>query len=184
MKIIVAITGASGTIYSRHVLEHLLQAEEVEQIALIVSDMGEVVARHEGINLPQDEKISIYDNHDMFAPTASGSAQYDAMVVVPASMGSVGRMASGISSSLIERTADVMLKERRTLIIVPREAPYSLIHLRNMTTLTEAGAIILPASPSFYSHPQNIEEMVETVVERIIAHLGIKQSHYEWGKTK
>ncbi|MBQ1958434.1 MAG: UbiX family flavin prenyltransferase, partial [Alistipes sp.] len=110
------------------------------------------------------------------------SAQFDAMVIIPASMGSVGRISSGISSSLIERTADVMLKERRRLIIVPREAPYSLIHLRNMTSLTEAGAMILPASPSFYSHPQSIEELVETIVERIIAHLGIKQRHYEWGK--
>ena len=182
MKIIVAITGASGTIYSRQLLEHLLRAEEVERIALIVSDMGEAVARHEGVELPQHKKISIYENHDMFAPTASCSAQFDAMVVIPASMGSVGRISSGISSSLIERTADVMLKERRRLIIVPREAPYSLIHLRNMTSLTEAGAMILPASPSFYSHPQSIEELVETIVERIIAHLGIKQCHYEWGK--
>ena len=182
MKIIVAITGASGTIYSRQLLEHLLRAEEVERIALIVSDMGEAVARHEGEELPRHEKISIYENHDMFAPTASGSAQFDAMVIIPASMGSVGRISSGISSSLIERTADVMLKERRRLIIVPREAPYSLIHLRNMTSLTEAGAMILPASPSFYSHPQSIEELVETIVERIIAHLGIKQCHYEWGK--
>ena len=182
MKIIVAITGASGTIYSRQLLEHLLRAEEVERIALIVSDMGEAVARHEGVELPRHEKISIYENHDMFAPTASGSAQFDAMVIIPASMGSVGRISSGISSSLIERTADVMLKERRRLIIVPREAPYSLIHLRNMTSLSEAGAMILPASPSFYSHPQSIEELVETIVERIIAHLGIKQRHYEWGK--
>ena len=182
MKIIVAITGASGTIYSRQLLEHLLRAEEVERIALIVSDMGKAVARYEGVELPQHEKISIYENHDMFAPTASGSAQFDAMVIIPASMGSVGRISSGISSSLIERTADVMLRERRRLIIVPREAPYSLIHLRNMTSLTEAGAMILPASPSFYSHPQSIEELVETIVERIIAHLGIKQRHYEWGK--
>ena len=182
MKIVVAITGASGTIYARKVLEHLLRAEEVEQIALIVSQMGHKVAQHEGVKLPEHPKITIYDNQDMFAPSASGSAGFDAMVVVPASMGSVGRIASGISSTLIERTADVMLKERRRLIIIPREAPYSLIHLRNMTTLCEAGAMILPASPSFYAHPQSIDDLVESIAERIIAHLGIEQEHYRWGE--
>ena len=118
----------------------------------------------------------------MFAPVASGSAEYDAMVVVPASMGSVGRIAAGVSLSLIERAADVMLKECRRLIFVVRETPYSLIHLRNMTTLTEAGAVILPASPSFYSHPQTLEEALRTVVERIISHLGVKLPHYKWGE--
>lgn len=182
MKIIVAITGASGTIYARHVLEHLLRAEEVEQVALILSSTAHKVAEYEGIELPQSEKIVIFDNQYMFAPTASGSAAYDAMVVVPASMGSIGRIAAGISSTLIERSADVMLKERRPLIIVPREAPYSLIHLRNMTSLCEAGALILPASPSFYSHPQSISDLVDSVVERIIAHLGVKQEHFSWGE--
>lgn len=182
MKIIVAITGASGTIYAHHVLEHLLRAEEVEQVALILSPTAYKVAEYEGIELPQSEKIVIFDNQDMFAPTASGSAAYDAMVVVPASMGSIGRIAAGISSTLIERSADVMLKERRPLIIVPREAPYSLIHLRNMTSLCEAGALILPASPSFYSHPQSISDLVDSVVERIIAHLGVKQEHFSWGE--
>lgn len=182
MKIVVAITGASGTIYARKVLEHLLRAEVVEQIALIVSQMGHKVAQHEGVKLPEHPKITIYDNQDMFAPSASGSAGFDAMVVVPASMGSVGRIASGISSTLIERTADVMLKERRRLLIIPREAPYSLIHLRNMTTLCEAGAMILPASPSFYAHPESIDDLVESIAERIIAHLGIEQEHYRWGE--
>jgi 4-hydroxy-3-polyprenylbenzoate decarboxylase len=102
------------------------------------------------------------------------------MVVVPASMGSVGRIAAGVSLSLIERAADVMLKERRRLIVVVRETPYSLIHLRNMTTLTEAGAVILPASPSFYSHPTTLDQVAMTVVERIVAHIGIKAPHYEW----
>jgi 4-hydroxy-3-polyprenylbenzoate decarboxylase len=102
------------------------------------------------------------------------------MIIVPASMGTVGRTAAGISQTLIERAADVMLKERRRLIVVVRETPYSLIHLRNMTTLTEAGAIVLPASPSFYSHPTTIDEAVDTVVERIIAHTGIDLAHYEF----
>ena len=180
MKIIVAITGASGGVYARLCLEQLLQAEEVEQIALIVSDTAHKVLEFEGVELPQSEKIVCYNNDDMFSPVASGSAAYDAMVVVPASMGSVGRIASGVSLSLIERAADVMLKERRRLIVVVRETPYSLIHLRNMTTLTEAGAIILPASPSFYSHPQTISEAALTVVERIITLIGINAPHYEW----
>jgi 4-hydroxy-3-polyprenylbenzoate decarboxylase len=102
------------------------------------------------------------------------------MIIVPASMGSVGRIAAGISQTLIERAADVMLKERRRLVIVVRETPYSLIHLRNMTTLTEAGAVILPASPSFYSNPETILQAVDTVVERIMAHTGIKAPHYEF----
>ena len=182
MKVIVAITGASGGVYARLCLEQLLHAEEVEQIALVVSEVAQKVLQHEGVELLESEKIVRYDNDDMFAPVASGSAGYDAMVVVPASMGSVGRIASGVSLSLIERSADVMLKERRRLVIVVREAPYSLIHLRNMTTLTESGAIILPASPSFYSHPQTLEEAAMTIVERIISQLGIAQSHYEWGK--
>lgn len=182
MKLIVAITGASGGIYARLCLEQLLKAREVEQIALIVSQTAEEVLRFEGITLPQSERIVRYANDDMFSPVASGSAGYDAMVIIPASMGSVGRIASGVSLSLIERAADVMLKERRHLVVVVREAPYSLIHLRNMTTLTEAGAIILPASPSFYSHPQTLEDAAMTIVERVIDHLGISQPHFEWGK--
>lgn len=182
MKIIVAITGASGGVYARLCLEQLLQAEEVEQIALIVSDTAHKVLEFEGVELPKSEKTVCYNNDDMFSPVASGSAAYDAMVVVPASMGNVGRIASGVSLSLIERAADVMLKERRRLIVVVRETPYSLIHLRNMTTLTEAGAIILPASPSFYSHPQTLTEALQTVIERIISHLGVELPHYKWGE--
>ncbi len=180
MKVIVAITGASGGVYARMCIEQLLAATEVEQVALIVSKTAHEVLRFEGVELPTDEKIVSYSNDDMFAAVASGSARYDAMIVVPASMGSVGRMAAGVSSSLIERAADVMLKERRRLIVVVREAPYSLIHLRNMTTLTEAGAVILPASPSFYSHPATLHDAVMTVVERIMAHVGVNAPHYEW----
>lgn len=180
MKVIVAITGASGGVYALQTLQQLLAAAEVEQIALIVSTTAHEVLRFEGVTLPKSEKIVRYSNDDMFAAVASGSAEYDAMVVVPASMGSVGRIAAGVSSSLIERAADVMLKERRRLVMVVRETPYSLIHLRNMTSLTEAGAVILPASPSFYSHPATLDDAVMTVVERIVAHVGIKAPHYEW----
>lgn len=180
MKVIVAITGASGAIYARQTLQQLISADEVDEIALVVSDMGREVMAYEGVEIPVSEKIVRYANDDMFSPVASGSASWDAMIIVPASMGSVGRIASGVSLSLIERAADVMLKERRRLIVVVRETPYSLIHLRNMTTLTEAGAIILPASPSFYAHPKELEQATMTVVERIIAHAGIQMPHYSF----
>ncbi|MBQ3247564.1 MAG: UbiX family flavin prenyltransferase [Alistipes sp.] len=180
MRVIVAITGASGSIYARLTIEALLRAPEVEQIALVYSDTAREVVAFEGVDIPSDERIKLYDNHDLFAPVASGSAAYDAMIVVPSSVGTLGRIAHGLSQTLIERAADVMLKERRRLILVVREAPYSLIHLRNMTALTEAGGIVVPASPSFYSHPSTIEEACLTVVERVIALLGIDQPHYEW----
>ena len=180
MKIIVAITAASGAIYARQVLEHLVRSEQVERIALIMSDNAPAVVEYEGEVLPLSEKIEHFDNHAMFSSVASGSAAWDAMIVVPSSMGTVGRVAAGVSQSLIERAADVMLKERRPLIFVVRETPYSLIHLRNMTTLTEAGAIILPASPSFYSHPQSIEALTTTVVERVLVQVGLKEQHYEF----
>lgn len=180
MKVIVAITGASGSIYARLTIEALLQAPQVEQVALIYSDTAREVVDFEGEKIPHDERIVIYDNHNLFAPTASGSATFDAMIVVPSSVGTLGRIAQGVSQTLIERSADVMLKERRRLILVVREAPYSLIHLRNMTALTEAGGVIVPASPSFYSHPSTIEEVCMTVVDRVITLLGIDRPRYIW----
>lgn len=181
MRVIVAITGASGAIYARKTLELLLASSEVSRIALIRSRYADDVMRAEGVMLPTDERIEEYANDDMWASPASGSARWDAMIVVPASMGTVGRVASGVSSTLIERAADVMLKERRRLIFVVRESPYSLIHLRNMTTLTEAGAIIAPASPSFYFRPDSIEELCLGVAARVVALAGVATSHPEWG---
>ena len=182
MRIVVAVTGASGGLYARLCLERLIALDEVERVALILSDKAQQVLSFEGVELPQSEKIVCYHNDDMFAPVASGSAEYDAMIIVPASMGSVGRIASGVSLSLIERAADVILKERRRLVVVVRETPYSLIHLRNMTTLTEAGAIILPASPSFYFRPESIEALCMTISQRAVEMLGIATSHREWGE--
>jgi 4-hydroxy-3-polyprenylbenzoate decarboxylase len=181
MKIIVAVTGASGSVYARQVVEGLLASAPVERVGLIVSRRGAEVAAWEGVTLPEDARIERFDNDDMFSSPASGSAAWDAMVVVPASMGCVGRIASGVSSDLIARAAEVMLKEGRTLVVVPREAPLNLIHLRNLTTLAEAGAVVLPASPSFYSHPGTIEAVCATVTERILARLGIEAPRYEWG---
>ena len=180
MKIIVAVTAASGAIYARQLLEQLVASPQVESIALILSTNAEAVAETEGVTLPESDKITRYANDNLFAAPASGSARWDAMVIVPSSVGTVSRVAAGTSQTLIERAADVMLKERRRLVVVVRETPLSLIHLRNMTTLTEAGAIVLPASPSFYSRPTDIEELCSTVTERIVSLLGIDAPHFEW----
>ena len=182
MKIVVAITAASGAIYARQLLAELIESNDVERVALIYSANARAVAAHEGESMPHSPKIEVFENDDLFASPASGSARWDAMVVVPSSVGTIGRVAAGVSQTLIERAADVMLKERRRLIFVVRETPYSLIHLRNMTALTEAGAVILPATPSFYSLPQDIEEVCQTVTERITAMLGIEGERYEGGE--
>ena len=182
MNIVVAITGASGAIYARQSLELLLANQAVERIALILSDNAEGVVAHEGVTLPADSRIERFANNDMWSSVASGSACWDAMIVVPSSMGTVGRIASGVSQSLIERAADVMLKERRRLVLVVREAPYSLIHLRNMTTITEAGGIIIPASPSFYFNPQDVESLAMTISTRAVEMLGVKVDHQHWGE--
>ena len=176
MRFVVAITAASGAIYARLTIERLLASPCVSEIALVCSRHAREVMAHEGVSLPVDA------NDDMFAPPASGSARYDGMAVVPSTVGTVGRVAAGTAQSLIERAADVMLKERRRLVFVVRETPLSLIHLRNMAALTEAGAVILPASPSFYAAPQGVEELCGTVADRAAALLGVDISRYEWGK--
>ncbi|MBQ5844008.1 MAG: UbiX family flavin prenyltransferase [Alistipes sp.] len=182
MKIVVAITAASGGIYARQLLEQLIGNEGVEKVALIFSANASAVLAAEGVELPQSQKIVSYDNSNLFASPASGSADWDAMVIVPSSVGTLGRIASGVSQTLIERAADVMLKERRKLLLLLRETPLSLIHLRNMTTLTEAGAIIVPACPSFYSKPEDIDQLCSTVTERVVSLLGISAPHYKWGE--
>lgn len=184
MNIVVAVTAASGSIYARLLVESLAASGDVGRIALVYSENARAVAEHEGVAMPADAKIVEYSNSDLFASPASGSAAWDAMVVVPSSVGTVGRVANGVSQTLIERAADVMLKERRRLVFVVRETPYSLVHLRNMVALTEAGAVIVPASPSFYSKPVTVEELCRTVVERVVALLGIAAPHYEWGKER
>ena len=182
MRVVVGVTAASGAIYARQCVELLLASSSVERIALIYSREAEAVAESEGVAMPEDNRIEVYSNDDMWASPASGSARWDSMVIVPSTMGTIGRIASGVSQTLIERSADVMLKERRRLVIVAREAPYSLIHLRNMTTLTEAGAIILPASPSFYFNPATIEELCLTISQRAVELAGVEVLHREWGE--
>ncbi len=180
-KLIVAVTGASGAIYARKVMERILASDEVGHVALVVSDNARRVMETERESLPDDPRIVAYGIGDMTAPPASGSSDYDAMVVVPCSMGCVGRVAAGVSTDLVSRAADVMLKERRPLVLVVRESPLSTIHLRNMTALSECGAVILPASPAFYSVPSGIEELCDGVAEKTMKMLGLGTPHYSWG---
>jgi len=126
--------------------------------------------------------FDFYDKKDFMAPFASGSAQYDPVIICPCSMGLMGRIANGISDDLISRAADVALKERRRLILVPRDTPYNNIHLQNMLTISQAGGIICPASPSFYSHPETLTEIVATVVDRVLDLSGVEQTTYRWGE--
>ena len=184
-RIIVAITGASGSIYAKNLLEKLANhSDEVAEIALIVSDTGEQVWQYElDSKIPQSGLIKRYDNSSFFAPTASGSAGYNAMIVIPCTAGTLGRIANGTSNDLIARSADVMLKERKPLVLVLRESPYNLIHIENMRKLTLAGGIIFPASPSFYSKPSSINALVDTVTDRVLAMVGLNVNGYKWGES-
>lgn len=184
MKITVAITGASGAIYAHRLLAALAREESVGRIYVVISACGRDVWAHERGDVDLcgiSSKIELFGIDDFFTPIASGSASADAMVVVPASMGAVARIATGVSTNLIERAADVMIKERKPLLIVPREAPLSTIHLRNLTTLSEVGAIVIPAAPSFYSNPSSLDDLVDTVIERILDKIGLKsENSYRW----
>jgi 4-hydroxy-3-polyprenylbenzoate decarboxylase len=181
-KIVLAITGASGSIYAKKLLERLHGLEApLKEVAVIFSETGREIWESEiGSEFHNEGSAKEYDNSKFNAPFASGSSKYDTMIICPASMGTTGRIANGTSDDLIARTADVMLKERRRLIIVPREAPYSLIHINNMKLLTLAGAIICPASPSFYSAPKTIDDLVMTVVDRIIDLAGFDSNGFRW----
>lgn len=182
-KIVVAITGASGSIYARQLLTKLLQAkEQVSELSLVMTDNARQVWQTElGDETFENLPIKKFAKNDFTAPFASGSAQYNTMIIIPCSMGTMGRIANGISDDLITRTADVMLKERRRLICVARETPYNLIHIKSMETITLAGGIICPATPSFYSRPQTIEDVAATVVDRVLDLAGIKNESYRWG---
>ncbi len=171
MKFVVAITGASGAIYAQRLLDSLGEAGHVAEVVLS-GHAREVIAEELGaLRLPTN--FCEYGEHDMQVPFASGSAIYDGMILVPCSMGTLARVAYGYSDSLIARAADVFLKERRKLILVPRETPWNLVHARNIVTLIEAGATIIPAMPSFYGRPQTIVELADTVVARVLDHLGV-----------
>ncbi|MEM1157354.1 MAG: UbiX family flavin prenyltransferase [Verrucomicrobiota bacterium] len=174
MKLVVAITGASGSIYAQRLLHNLADSAQVEEAHLVFSSHAQEVAECEinGYDIP--DLFQIHDDRSMQVPFVSGSSRVQACVIVPCSMGTLGRIAYGYSDSVITRTADVFMKERRNLIIVPRETPWNLIQARNVVSVMEAGAMVLPAIPSFYGRPQTLEDVADTVVARILDHLGVE----------
>src|SRR5690606_1928416 len=186
MKIAVGITGASGAIYAKLFMQELAQRAQQDpqlRIDTVWSKNAFTVWEEElGDQSFKNLQFQHWDTQDYYAPFASGSAGYDALVIVPCSMGTLARIAAGVSDSLITRAADVMLKERKKLICVVRETPYNLIHINNMKTVTEAGGIICPASPSFYSRPKDMEELSMTVVNRIFGLLQLPQNGFRWGE--
>lgn len=183
-KIVIAVTGASGSIYAQILIQKLIALkDQVQELSVVMTENAKTVWQTElNNNSYKDLDVIFFENNDFNAAFASGSGQYETMIIVPCSMGVLGRIASGISNDLISRAADVILKERRKLICVIREMPYNLVHIRNMETVTLAGGIICPATPSYYSKPQTIEEVAATVVNRIIDLAGIKTSSFRWGK--
>jgi len=183
-KIIVAITGASGTLYAKVLLEKLQQVnDQIETVGLVMSDNAKEVWKFELGNTNYEKfPFKVYDKNDFYAPFASGSAKYDTMIICPCSMGTLARIASGISNDLVTRAADVIIKERRRLILVTRDTTLSLIHINNMKTVTEAGGIICPASPSFYSLPKSLDELAATVIDRVLDLSGLERDAYRWGE--
>lgn len=181
-KIILAVTGASGSLYAKLLLHKLsLITDKPAEIAVVLTDTARMIWLSEtGEKYSPSGTEKEYSNKSFNVPFASGSSLFDSMIICPSSMGCMGRIANGISDDLITRAADVIMKERRKLIIVPRETPYNLIHLENMRTLTLAGAIICPATPSFYSNPASVDELVMTVVDRIIDLAGFENDSYRW----
>jgi 4-hydroxy-3-polyprenylbenzoate decarboxylase len=185
-KIVIAITGASGSIYAKLLLNKLQQLRQWQEASVIFTDNAKQVWQTE-LNEGADDyrqknsSFKYFGVSDFMAPFASGSGQYDTMIIIPCSMGVLGRIASGISNDLITRAADVILKERRKLICVVRDTPYNLVHIRNMETVTLAGGIICPATPSFYSKPSTIDELAATVVDRVLDLAGFDVKTFRWG---
>jgi 4-hydroxy-3-polyprenylbenzoate decarboxylase len=181
-RIILAITGASGAIYAKLLMDKLLAIKDQwEAVGVVMSTNAKEVWRTELENEEyKNYPFSFYEKNNFHAPFASGSARYNIMIVAPCSMGALGRIANGVSDDLVTRAADVILKERRKLILMVRETPYNLIHIKNMETVTLAGGIICPATPSFYSRPQTIEEAAATVVDRALDLAGLDISTFRW----
>ena len=182
MKIVVAVTGASGAIYAQRLLYKLQNIpQQIAEVGIVMSTNAKAVWETElGNNDYSKLPFTIYGSMDFNAPFASGSARYGTMVIIPCSMGTLGRIAGGISNDLTTRAADVILKEKRKLICVARETPYNLIHIKNMETVTLAGGIICPATPSFYHQPTTIEQVVDTVVDRVLDLAGLQIETKRW----
>jgi 4-hydroxy-3-polyprenylbenzoate decarboxylase len=184
LKILVAITGASGALYAQRLLDNL--DSRAHEIHVVMSNYAPQVIAEElpgGLRLP--DGVITHNVKSMNAPFASGSNPPDAMVVIPCTMGTMGRIAHGYSEDVLLRAADVVLKERKKLILVPRETPLSLVHVKNMELLLLAGAVILPANPGFYANPKTIQDVVDTVVARVLDHLGVaNQLAPRWNEEK
>jgi 4-hydroxy-3-polyprenylbenzoate decarboxylase len=184
-KIVIGVTGASGAVYAKRLVGVLAERKDVEIAVCASSTAPEVWTLECGGDLREEIGAPVFGLRDYRAPFASGSAGWHAMAIVPCSMGTAGRIAHGVSDDLLTRAADVMLKERRTLVVVPRETPLSLIHLENLTALARAGAMILPAMPSFYGKPRTLEDVIDTVVSRVLDHLGVEHDLVKrWGAEK
>ena len=183
-KIVVAVTGASGAIYAKLLFDKLVALnEQIAEVGVVMSDNAKQVWEFELDNTDFTKyPFKFYTKSDFMAPFASGSAKYDTMIVIPCSMGTLGRIAAGTSDGLTCRAADVILKERRKLILVVRDTPFNLIHINNLKTVTEAGGIICPAVPSFYSKPRTIEDLAATVVNRVLDLAGFENDSYRWGE--
>ena len=183
-KIVIAVTGASGSVYAKVLLDKLMIVKDQwNEVAVVLTDNAKQVWVHELGNEDYGKyPFTFFTKKDFYAPFASGSGQYNTMIAVPCSMGTLGRIAAGISDDLITRAADVILKERRKLILVVRETPYNLIQIKNMELVTQAGGIICPATPSFYSLPKTIEEVAATVVDRVLDLAGLSINPYRWGE--
>lgn len=184
IKLAIAVTGASGSIYAKVLLEQLLRLkDQIAEVSVVWSDNAYTVWKHEIGNAEYEKfPFKVWGKTDFMAPFASGSSSYNTLIICPCSMGTLGRIAGGISNDLVTRAADVMLKERRKLICVVRETPYNLIHLRNMTAITEAGGIICPATPSFYSNPKTLDDVAYTVIHRVLQLAGLNADGYRWGE--
>jgi flavin prenyltransferase len=184
-KIVLAVGGSSGAIYAKVLMDRLLGLrDQWKAVGVVMSNNARYNWEFElGDKTYADYPFDFYDGQDFMAPFASGSARYGAMIVCPCSMGLLGRIATGVSNDLVTRAADVILKERRKLILVPRDTPYNLIHLQNMTQITQAGGIICPASPSFYSRPDSFEALAATVVDRVLDLAGFELETYRWGES-
>ncbi|MDQ3192762.1 MAG: UbiX family flavin prenyltransferase [Bacteroidota bacterium] len=183
-KVIVAVTGASGAIYAKVLLNKLAELkEQISEVAVVMSDNAKDVWQFElGNKNYEILPFKVFNKNDFFAPFASGSANFNIMIICPCSMGTMARIATGVSNDLTTRAADVILKERRKLVLITRDTPLSLIHINNMKTITEAGGIICPASPSFYSKPSSFEELASTVTDRALELAGISINTFRWGR--
>lgn len=183
-KAVIAITGASGAVYAKNLLQKLQHLQgQWDALSVVMTENAKQVWKTElGNESWKELPVQFYSTVDFNAPFASGSGKYDTMIIIPCSMGTLGRIATGISNDLITRAADVILKERRRLICVVRDTPYNLVHIRNMETVTLAGGIICPATPSFYSRPVTIDEVANTVVDRVLDLAGFDIQTFRWGQ--